>query len=690
MKSATSARRMEKHVYRTLIVSLYAIAIVALPNVARAATFATSTVTAKIPRGAIGHDAGVDTSNGRYVRLTAGGAIALPAYGACPRRVGPRGCAGAMSFARLVPSAPTGTLLAAFVDRNGAQVTAWAAVGDVAYVAIPSRASRMVFAINGVSARDAGSFRVSVDVVRDRASADSTQASVADSSGAVHRLAVGRQVASSNVFTRASAQHLLRRFAFSGSTADVNAAYASGPIAWLSAQLNPASIDDSALASTMQAMPTYTGNTAIDNSINTRIEERILERQIGTKRQLLEKVTLHWLEHFAVSQDGVNDIGAMAHYEDTVRADALGNFQTLVSDVAKEPAMLYWLDNNFNNGSNPANNPPNENFGRELMQLYTLGPNQLNADGSGVVDANGIPVPNYSEPDVKAIALALTGFQVHTPNPLPTGVDPRTIDSVTFAKSAHATGPFTIMNTQIIDPGDATIVDAVVKVLAHKPATAPFESLELLQRFVTENPSPGYVSRISAVWAADVDDPNQIGKVLAAIANDPEFPASAHTLIKEPIEYTADAVRALGGAAETPLTYSATPFGNFVGDDANAGEQIYYPPTVFSFYRPGNKESLLSNSALLSRWNTAVDISNHSNVQTCAASTSYNCSYYIDVSKLKSLPASQIAGALCDELVDGGTPELRQLVTTYLSTNQSGGIAGALWIVLTSPEYEVN
>ena len=568
--------------FRFICFSICAVSLLAAPQAAGAATFATSYVSAAIPRNAAGHDAGVDLAGGRYVRLAASGEIALRSYGACPRSVGPLGCSAAVSFSRLVPSAPTGTLIVAFVDRAGAPVTAWAAVGNAAYVVIPARAARLVLRINGADARDYGRFRVSVDVV----GAHVASSDLGTAADPVHRLSVGRQVAVSNPFTRALAQNMLRRLGFSGSPADVTALYTGGLTTWLSAQLLPNTVDDSQLASTMQAMPTYTGNSTLDQNVEPTILRRIVQREIASKRQLLEKVTLHWLEHFAVSQNSVNDIGAMAHYEDTVRADALGNFAQLVTDVAKEPAMLYWLDNNFNNGADPADNPPNENFGRELMQLYTLGPNQLNQDGSTIVDSNGVPVPSYGEPDVKAAALALTGFEVQTPNPLPTGVDPRTIDTVSFVPAAHAVGPFTIMNNRILDPGNATIVDAVVKMLAHQPETAPFEAKEMLQRFVTDDPSPGYVSRIAAVWSANVDDPNQIAKVILAIATDPEFTADAHGLVKEPIEFDVDAVRELGGANETPLTYSATPFDNVLNDNQNAGEGIYFPPTVFSFYRP--------------------------------------------------------------------------------------------------------
>ena len=505
------------------------------------------------------------------------------------------------------------------------------------------------------------------------------------SAAGVHRFVSQRQVATSAAFTRAAAQHLLRRFGFSDTPANVRRVYLQGPSVWLAAQLNPASIEDSALSNYEQAMPEYTG-TPSDDNVPTTVERRIVQREISSNRQLLEKVTLHWLEHFSVSEDKVNDIGAMAHYEDTVRADALGNFAQLVTDVSKEPAMLYWLDNNYNNGSNPSGTPPNQNFGRELMQIYTIGETQLNQDGSVATDANGNPIPNYGQPDVDAMALALTGFQVYTPDPEPTGVDPRSTDVVSFNPNAHATGPFTIVNTQIIDPGDATIVDKCVSMLAHLPTTAPFQVTELLQRFVTEDPSPGYISRMSAVWTANEDSPNQIGNVIAAMATDPEFYTSQHSMVKEPIEIAADSIRALGGATANPVTSSVpNPLDQILSDDGSMAESHYFPPSVFSFYRPGQKESLITNSELLSRWSDNVNVSNAAQV----TSTCSTCGINLSLANLAPMTPSGVTQYLLDALVDGGSPELQSLVQNYLTGNPKG-YSGAIWLVLSSPEYEVN
>ena len=226
-------------------------------------TFAISFVSAKIPRGAIGDDAGIDVTGGRYVRLTASGAVALTSYGVCGRSVGPNGCSSAMSFARVAPNAPTGSLVLSFVDAAGRPVTSWAEAGDAAFVVVPQRAARLLLRVNGTTGRETGRFRVAADVVT-----SGSTGSTAIATGGVHRYGSARQVASSTAFTRAAVQHLLRRFGFSDTPANVSAVYAEGATAWLTAQLNPSGINDSALTTYMDPIPVYTGTTA-DNNIRT-------------------------------------------------------------------------------------------------------------------------------------------------------------------------------------------------------------------------------------------------------------------------------------------------------------------------------------------------------------------------------------------------------------------------------------
>jgi uncharacterized protein (DUF1800 family) len=664
------------------IITLVLAAGIVAPAPANAAgyktTFAETLVRAGVPRGAAGYDAGIDVSAGRFVRLTASGGLRLLSFSVCGHQTGPEGCRAAFSFSRSAPSAPTGALVVAFVDGSGRLITSWAAVGAGAFIAVPANAARLVLRINGVNNREPGAVRVAADVVNEIAGG--TQGA-----GGVRRpLAEARQVSAGRVITRKDVHYVLRRFGYSDTPENVTAVLASGYGAWLAAQLNPQSIDDSQLGTYLPAMPAITGNATTDDKNYNRLEDRIIQREVASNAQLLEKVTEHWLDHFAVGNEKVSDSFAMMHYEETVRADALGNFGTLVSDISIEPAILLWLDNNGNVGTD-ASNPPNENFGREVMQLYTIGINQLNMDGSNVLDANQNPLPAYGEPDVKQVALALTGFQTFQPYPLPSGQPDDQIDVEHFNANAHARGPYTIIGQTVADPGDATVVNDVVSVLAHNPSVAPFEAKELLQRFVTETPSPGYITRIATVWQSTENDPAQIAKVLQAIVDDPEFIPAVDSQVKTPVEFSIDSVRALHGAHANPATNATgAPLGDIDNDEYGTAMQLWNAPTVFSFYRPGNKESLLTNYYLLQRWNIAADIAN--NVHTGALNTGNQLN--MDLSGIATLPPAQQASYLLDALVDGGDPELRSLVTNYLTGGNT--INGAVWLILASPKYEVN
>jgi uncharacterized protein (DUF1800 family) len=657
-------------------------------------TFATTYVASSVPRGHAGTDAGVEVTGGRYVRITASGTIALGGYSSCGRATHPDGCSAAFSPGRIAPAAATGSLVAAFTSASGQLISGWAAIGMGGYVAVPQGAARMVLRINGTTGHELGAFRVVTDVVANAAAATSGVASSSTAQvGGVRRTLSAMRTVSAAAISRSDVQYVLRRFGFGDTPANVNAVYKSGVSGWIAQQLSPSTIDDSALSMYMEPTPLYGTGPSTNNGYDyygNILQRQILQREIATKRQLLEKMTLHWLEHFAVSEDKVGDPGAMAHYEATVRTDALGNFATLVSDVSVEPAMLFWLDNNNNNGANPTTNPPNENFGREVMQLYIIGTTMLNNDGTPVMDPNtGLAKQTYNDLDVKQAAQAFSGFQVTEP-PNPGAVNPLTVDSVKFYKTRHGSGPFTIMGQVITDTGDPTIVPKVINSIVTNPTTAPFEVTELLQRFVTETPSPGYISRIVAVWNANVNDPNQIAKVMQAIANDPEFYSGKGAMVKEPIEYVVDGVRELNGATSTPFTSTMeTPYSSQYNTLGAMAQQHWYPPSVFSFYRPGNKESLLTNSLLIARWNGGANFSNETRTTTLCTTCDTNLNFTNLSALTGGSSANSITEYLLDSLVDGGTPQLSALLSNYLA-NGTANLRGAMWMVLTSPEYEVN
>jgi uncharacterized protein (DUF1800 family) len=752
---------------RHFCISAGLIAILAAPSLAVQPTFAISNIPASTTRGD-GRDAGIDVSTSRFVRLTASGTLTTR-IGACGRYYTPAGCGGNQ-----------GALMAAFATAGDRPISGWFVAGKFANLAVPFGAQRLLLRVNGVTGREVGSYHVVADAVPTSvlstpgsgvASSASTFASTSSAAAtrsittdaaAPHTSTVQlatvamRSSSSSSTASRATTmalsrspgsgptvpvgttsmrsdvQYVMRRLGFSDTPEQVTYWYTHGGVAaWLAYQLNYTAISDSTIGTYVRPMPTLTGNTSIfpDNSFSQIAENRLLQQQVATQRQLLEKVTLHWLEHFAISENTVNDPGAMDHYVETVRADALGNFAKLVSDVSKEPAMLYWLDNNYNNGNSPTN-PPNQNFGRELMQLYTIGLNELNLDGTPVLDGTGNPIPTYAQADVVTASDAVTGFQVHGASTL-TGAWPSYLDTVTFSPAYHYNPvdnggkPLpTIFGQTISDPGGSQcawngtnppgaaasgpcVIDNLVSILASQPTTCAFEAKEMIERLANENPSPGYVSRVANVWCANLTAPNQIALVVNAIGSDPEFLAGKYEMVKEPLELEIDAIRALRGSDNpvdaNPVVGNNIPLNGPMNDLGNMQERTWYPPTVFSFYYPGQKESLMNNVELLARWQAAADLGSDAYVK--APSTQQDTS--LDLSELA--PAGSTAtmaevnrgvNYLLDALVDGGTPELKALVTNYMMNYRSGsptagnsfqnGLKGAIWMVMTSPEDEEN
>ena len=662
--------------------------LLAHPGNANAATTNTMFVS-RAPSGTLGTDAGIDVSAGGVVRISASGTLRTTG-GACGPNLTPDGCARAFSLTREA-NAPVGVLLAAFIDRGGRLLSSWTPVGAFGSVVVPRGAARMVLRINGIAEGTYGAYKVVASLGRN-------PQDLGTSSGVRRLLSEARQVGTGNsVVTRKVVQNALRRFGFSDTPTTISAVYAGGLQNWFATQLSPDTIADSALAGYLTAEPNNTGLLAKnDGSILCAYGTLMTERQVSSKKQLLEKLTMYWLEHFSIN--GTSTLpGPIGEYTTLVRSDALGNFAKLLSDIAVQPAMLDWLGNNNNNGSSPISNPPNQNFGRELMQLYVMGTDQLNMDGTQVLDGTGAVKQNYTQADVDNVSLALTGYSWNVPNPFPLGMprDPAN-NPVTFTARNHGKGPYTIIGQVVADPGDSTVITTVVNALGGNPSTAPFQAREMLQRLVTENPSPAYISRIAHVWATNANDPRQIAKVVAAIAADPEFiSAMSQPMLKESTEFYVDAIRALGGAGANPVTGSdLAPIQGVRADLEGTQQLLYDPETVFGFYTVGDKSSVLTNGLLLSRYNMAARVANAlqlgalpalSSTLGCGGSSKFN----VDASNLASMNGTQIAGYLLDALVDGGNAELRSLVTNYIN-NDPKRAAGAVYIIMSSPEYEVN
>lgn len=184
----------------------------------------------------------------------------------------------------------------------------------------------------------------------------------------------------------------------------------------------------------------------------------------------------------------------LANYYDVLVKNAFGNYRDLLFEVATHPVMGNYLSMMGSAKENPSTGAlPDENFARELMQLFTLGLYKLNMDGSTVVDNNtGRPIPSYTQNDVQELARALTGWK---------SSDVDFVEPMQVINKLHDSGEKKILDTTL--PAGLTgqeELSRVIDILMSHPNIAPFVSKRLIQRFVTSNPSPEYVTRISTVF----------------------------------------------------------------------------------------------------------------------------------------------------------------------------------------------
>jgi len=224
---------------------------------------------------------------------------------------------------------------------------------------------------------------------------------------------------------------------------------------------------------------------------------------------------------------------ALAYYYDILARNAFGNFRTLLIEMAKSPAMGVFLSHQGNKKTDPvANIRPDENFAREVMQLFTVGLYMLNPDGTRKKDALGNPVPTYTQFDVEENARIMTGWDLVGNNRYGQTVsgNENYITPMEFTATQHETGVKTVLGQLVPDDGLGGDLTAVIDLLFNHPNTGPFISRHLISRLVTSNPSPAYVQRVAAVFANNgAGVRGDLKAVVRAILMDPEARGLSYT-----------------------------------------------------------------------------------------------------------------------------------------------------------------
>ena len=336
--------------------------------------------------------------------------------------------------------------------------------------------------------------------------------------------------------------------------------------------------------------PTPTSDTE-----DSDIQNQFFLNAVNGNDQLRQRVAFALNEMWVVSQNKIPDTTGYTNYMTVLTNDALGNYYNVMKDVTLTPAMGHYLDM-VNNDKPAAGQHANENYARELMQLFTLGLNVLNSDGSSRADGSGNPAPTYTQDDVMALGRALTGWTY----PAEPGNSSSRHNQEFYGgnmvpfQSNHDSGAKTLLG-QPIPAGQSAEqeLDTALTIIFNHPNMPPFVAQQLIEKLVTSNPSPVYVSRVASAFSSGKFQTFGSGKrgdmqaTVAAILLDPEARRgdSSNGAVatdgkqREPVVMMAGVAR----------MFNATTDGSgFTFWGGSMGQSLFNSGSVFNFFPPQN------------------------------------------------------------------------------------------------------
>ena len=426
--------------------------------------------------------------------------------------------------------------------------------------------------------------------------------------------------------------------------------------------------------------------------------------------QLRQRVAFALSEIMVVSQLGAlsNRPFALADYYDVLARNAFGNYRDLIEEVTLHPAMGVYLSMLGNEKPDVALNiRPDENYARELMQLFSIGLVELNIDGTEVLDGNGQPVPTYDQAIIEGFAHVYTGWTwAGSPNfEQARGTRQNQVVPMELWPDYHDTGEKVLLNGTILpanQTGEQDLAGALDNIFNH-PNVGPFIASRLIQRLVTSNPSPGYVSRVATTFNDNGSgERGDLGAVVKAILLDeeaqPEMAMEIDGKLKEPLLRLTQLWRAYDaqsnsgrypilaayiffgqGPLQSPSVFNFfSPFYSPPGEIRNSGLvapeleiATEYQNTFLTNYFFGQIFGLNQTNANLGEDDVFIDISEEMAVAD-------DIDVLIDMVALKLL-GGQISDTLRNEI--GG------MLALIPETDTTIRAAETIYFVVTSPEY---
>ncbi len=449
-------------------------------------------------------------------------------------------------------------------------------------------------------------------------------------------------------------------------------------------------------------------NVVANINSETGYDPSVWRQLIGGTDQLRQRVGMALLDYIVVGISGLTSNWKQftaAAFLDVLMDNAFGNYRTLLDQVTTNAGMGLFLTYLGNVKANPTTGSvPDENYARELMQLFTLGLYQINTDGS-LMMSGGAPIETYTQDDVSGLARVWTGWTLDSTDS--TTPDRYRRPMVNIAAN-HETGTKVFLKTTI--PANTSGVDskklALDAIFAH-PNIAPFVSKQLIQRLVTSNPSPAYIGRVAAVFADNGSGVRgDLKAVVRAVLLDTEArddaAATASTTsgkLREPI------VRLTGWARAYAATSATDAWA--IGDTSSSSTRLAQSPgrsqSVFSWFRPGYTppNSAIATAGLvapefqLTSEPTVVAYINYMQSLIVSGAGDFKADYTAITAKAADSQAllDDINLSLAANQLSAATIAQIKTAVDSIASSTPAGLANrvytAILLVLASPEYLV-
>lgn len=361
-----------------------------------------------------------------------------------------------------------------------------------------------------------------------------------------------------------AAERFLQQATFGPTAAEIAALQTKGIDQWMTEQiaLSPSAIPDGLDISQVQA--------------------QVLLKMANGADQLRQRMVFALGQILVVSTSKLVNGYELIPWVRLLETHAFGNYRALLRAVTISPSMGKFLD--LANSVGTGGQAPNENYPRELLQLFSIGLHELEMDGS-IKLVQGAPIATYDQARIKEVARALSGWTYPTqPGQAPVSSNPEYfVGTMEPRPQHHDSGSKTLFNGVVLPAGQSVSqdLDGVIDAIFAHPNVPPFVATRLIRSLVTSNPSSAYIERVAQVFADNGQGVRgDLQAVLHAVLTDPDaaLVGADDGRLRDPVLHVTGLARALGVQIANP--------GQFLYVMANLGQLVLAPPSVFSFYSP--------------------------------------------------------------------------------------------------------